>query len=41
MLSRKICENLHYVEAILAFLEQFLGKFCLKFVAPKSECFTK
>ena len=32
MLPRKIFENLHTVVAILAFFEQFLGKFCLNFL---------
>ena len=32
MLPRKIFENLHTVVAILALLEQFLGKFCLNFL---------
>ena len=41
MLPRKIFENLHTVVAILVLFEQFLGKFCLNFFAPKSECFTK
>ena len=32
MLPRKNFENLRAVVAILAFLEQFLGKFCSKFL---------
>ena len=41
MLPRKIFENLLAVGAILVLFEQFLGKFCFEFFAPKSECFTK
>ena len=33
MLPRKFFENLRAVMAILVFLEQFLGKFCLNFLA--------
>ena len=32
MLPRKFFENLHTVVAVLAFYEQFLGKFCLNFL---------
>ena len=32
MLPWEIFENLHTVEAILVLFEQFLGKFCLKFL---------
>ena len=40
MLPRKIFKNLRTAVAILySTFEQFLGKFGLKFFAPKSECF--
>ena len=32
MLPRKIFENLHTVESILALFEQFLVKFCINFL---------
>ena len=32
MLPKEIFENLHTVVAIFALLEQFSGKFCLKFL---------
>ena len=41
MLPQKIFGNLHAAVTILVLFEQFLGKFCWKFFAPKSECFTK
>ena len=41
MLPRKFLKNLHTVVAIIALFEQFLGKFCLLFLPPKSECLTK
>ena len=41
MLPRKVSENLLTVLAILALFEQFSGKFCVKFFASNSACFTK
>ena len=32
MLLRKMFENLHTIVAILAQFEQFLGKFCVRFL---------
>ena len=42
MLPRKMFENFHTVVAIVVLFEQFVGKFCLKFLPlNKSKCFTK
>ena len=41
MLSRKICENLHSMMAILVLLEQVLRQIVFEFFALNFEVFTK